>query len=1001
MGLEPIQQVAILVGASALALFMAMRFRQRAPASGAAPALTIVLREAGLGVLTGAFVALAALAAASAMPLDDPAQPAGAAESIDPAALACVLITLLLLCGERGRWTGHRLATLLAALVPWALVPEWGGTGAARLPVAQLGLASAALYRVLLSGAMFELIATKARTAAIEATGDGVIVVDREGRLLEANARGLQAYRSLTGSGAGQPAADGDEPHRLPERIRALLGQPKASHFCLRNGTEGVFEIWLCAADPLDRLRSSRSLVVRDISDRRREERHLQRLAHYDSLTGLPNRRLFVENLEAALRKAQTRRDEVALFYIDLDRFKEINDTLGHGAGDEMLRVVAERFRDHMATHYRAGLDGGRAATVARLGGDEFAVILPAVTGPRVIEQLAEELLDRLSEPMPIAEREITASGSIGIAVHPADGHEVETLVKHADSALYAAKRLGRRRFERYQPAFSREADRTRLIEQELRRAIERGELELHYQPKVDVETQTVHGFEALLRWKSDELGPVSPSEFIPVAEERGLIASIGAWCVEQACEQLRAWRDDGYDLVPIAVNVSSAQFIGSNLQHIVREALEASDVDPVLLELELTERLLLEDDEQTSRCLSDLKQMGVRIALDDFGTGYSALTYLSRFPLDVVKMDRDLLRDIETSESAAGIAAAVISMSHSLGLEVVAEGVDAEGQLTMLREMRCNLIQGFLYAPALRASDVARFLGRGGAPRPTVEPKSAPPLAPSSVESREREVEPEAWQETADPLDVFEPAEVVPTPRALILTRSGDDSLEPVATRLTRLGVEVSTLLTDSGPDAPSAVPDTAHQLVVTAPHGDLAAAGEILDELSSRDAHPAPSLLVVGDEPGAEQRARIREAGVRWVLWAPFDDADLGFLVDAAMHLGQGHDPGRTRARVPMDSMAWIRSGPRREVGVLSSLSRDGAFIEMSEPFEPGASIRIEFELEGGHVSTFATVLDHRANGQLVRNPGMGVSFYGLDPASRFAIREYVEANAAKYVP
>jgi diguanylate cyclase (GGDEF)-like protein len=545
MSLEPLHQIALLTGASALPLIMAIRFRKRRVGSGPATGWRRFAREGGLAVLTGGFVTLLAMAVKLAVSELGLSRALSANPGPDFLTIVCVVAILLLLCCERGRWVGHQPATVLAALVPWLLLTEWTAVSGASLPAAQLGLLSAVLYRVVLSGARSEQLAARARQAAVEATGDGVLVVDRSGALLEANPKGRAAFIDLARQRASRRTARTAQ-LMLPERICALLVKPEARHFSLRNESDRVYEIWLGPADPLDRSHSNRALVARDVSDRHRDERHLLRIAHYDSLTGLANRRLFIEQLERALREGGDRGAGVALLYIDLDRFKEINDTLGHGAGDELLRVLAGRFRDHLRAHYPPRLDGPTGAAVARLGGDEFAVILSEAVSQKSAETLAEHLLRSIAQPMSLGEREIASSGSIGIAVYPKDGDDVESLVKHADSALYAAKRLGRNRFEHYQPAFSREADRTRAIEQELRGAIARGEFELHYQPKVDVPSETVAGFEALLRWKNGELGSVGPAEFIPVAEERGLIAEIGAWCLQEACLQLRRWLDQG-----------------------------------------------------------------------------------------------------------------------------------------------------------------------------------------------------------------------------------------------------------------------------------------------------------------------------------------------------------------------------------------------------------------------------------------------------------------------
>ena len=490
-----------------------------------------------------------------------------------------------------------------------------------------------------------------------------------------------------------------------------MLDSPDEQHHVVRLGTEQRVEIWISEKIANTALFGIRGLAVRDVTAQERGQRHLVQLAHYDSLTGLGNRRLFVDRLEREIQKARDRTAKVALLYIDLDRFKDVNDTLGHGAGDDLLKTLARRFQKALEKPPEQ-LSETRSH-VYRLAGDEFAIIISRPDSVEHIEEVAQTVLNVIGEPMSVADHTIASSGSVGIALFPEHADDVEDLVKHADSALYVAKDLGRARFIFYEPSFSSEADRSHKIAQELRNAIANEELMLHYQPKVELETDTVEGFEALLRWYSAELGFVGPSEFIPVAEDRGMISEIGAWCLTEACRQIRVWQNAGFNVVPVSVNVSSAQFRDSDVSRIVSDALVEHDVHPSLLEIELTESLLLDDDENTGTALRDLRAIGVRVALDDFGTGYSALTYLNRFPLDVVKMDRGFLRDIEDSNAAAGIASAVISMSHSLGLDVIAEGVDSPPQAELLpcdgmrSDSRLLVFSGY---PKRRGDPVPRF---------------------------------------------------------------------------------------------------------------------------------------------------------------------------------------------------------------------------------------------------------------------------------------------------
>ena len=298
-------------------------------------------------------------------------------------------------------------------------------------------------------------------------------------------------------------------------------------------------------------------------------------------------------------------------------------------------------------------------STVARLSGDEFAIIASGIGGREEVDRIAQTLLERISAPITVDDRTISSSGSIGISIYPDHGGDVEDLVKAADAALYVAKEMGRARSVVYEEAFTTEAEQVRRIERELRHALGRGELHLHYQPKLDARSEVVVGFEALLRWFSPELGFVSPKNFIPIAEERGMICEIGAWCIEEACRQMRAWTDAGLEIVPVSVNVSSVQFAESDLERVITDALVRHQIDPHNFEIELTESLILEDNDTTALTLRDLRAIGVRVALDDFGTGYSALTYLNRIPLDTVKMDRGFLRGIEDDEAVEGVASA------------------------------------------------------------------------------------------------------------------------------------------------------------------------------------------------------------------------------------------------------------------------------------------------------------------------------------------------------
>jgi len=454
--------------------------------------------------------------------------------------------------------------------------------------------------------------------------------------------------------------------------------------------------------------------TIRDITEETRRREEIRQLADYDVLTGLPNRRLFQQRLEAAIANAREHGHTLALLYLDLDRFKAVNDTLGHRSGDELLQHVADLLKRHVRETDVVARGAGEDTevdeeAVSRLGGDEFTILLSRIQHPSDAGDVARRLLTILPTPVSIQGYEVSTTGSIGIAIFPGDGQDGELLLQHADLALYHAKDQGRSQHALFSPALTAAATRRLTLERKLRHALEQGDLALHYQPKFHARTGAVAGMEALLRWSDPELGSISPREFIPVAEETGLIVSLGAWVIARACDQNHAWQRAGLLAVPVAVNVSSRQFLRENMKETATRELQRSGLSPRFLEIEITESALLEDDEDVARTLGEFQAMGIRIALDDFGTGYSALSYLTKFPLDVLKMDRCLVRDIDNDPGAAGIARAVIAMAHAVKLEVVAEGVDAAEQANLLREFGCDAIQGFLYGAAVPPAEFER----------------------------------------------------------------------------------------------------------------------------------------------------------------------------------------------------------------------------------------------------------------------------------------------------
>ncbi|RNC73153.1 MAG: EAL domain-containing protein [Desulfuromonadales bacterium] len=448
--------------------------------------------------------------------------------------------------------------------------------------------------------------------------------------------------------------------------------------------------------------------IAHNITGRKRAEEEIRRLAYFDPLTGLPNRTLFQNRLDQTL--AGVRRDggESALLFLDLDRFKDVNDSLGHACGDLLLAAVADRLKE-------AVLPGD---FLARLGGDEFVVILAPPCAERCAADRSRDLLELLVHPFEIDDKEIFISTSIGIALFPGDGTDAETLFKHADMALYAAKEGGRNSFGFFSDEMNQRASERRIMEDSLRRAIHNDELFVEYQPQIDMRNGRIFGVETLLRWNHPEEGPIPPARFIPVAEETGLIRRIGEWVLRSACLQCRQWQEAGLPPVQVAVNVSGHQFNQPGFIEMIDQVLEETGIDPTHLELELTESTLMEGERDTIMTLIDLKVRGLHLAIDDFGTGYSSLSYLKHFPIDRVKIDRSFVRDIVSDLDNRAIVEAIIAMAHTLGLRVLAEGVEREEELELLRERNCDEVQGFFFDRPMPARDVAERLA---AQRPAV----------------------------------------------------------------------------------------------------------------------------------------------------------------------------------------------------------------------------------------------------------------------------------------
>jgi diguanylate cyclase (GGDEF)-like protein/PAS domain S-box-containing protein len=444
--------------------------------------------------------------------------------------------------------------------------------------------------------------------------------------------------------------------------------------------------------------------LITDITERIKAQAQLEFLAHHDALTRLPNRALFLERLNHALTRTHWTKRSLAVLFLDMDRFKNINDTLGHNIGDSALNVVAQRLVGCVR-------DGD---TVARLGGDEFTVLLEDLAIADDVPAIAQKIIEVLSQPFVTEGREFIITASIGISLYPGDGEDSGTLLRHADTAMYRAKEQGRNKYQFYSAEMSAKALEKYTLETSLRHALERGEFILYYQPQVSLTTGRIMGVEALLRWRHPELGLLQPLQFIPVAEETGLMKSIDEWVMETSCAQAKIWQSGCMIPLSLTVNLSSRTFSEPHLVEKVANVLNQTGMEPRLLELEITENIVMEHAKDTVERLGALSRMGIRLAIDDFGTGYSSLGYLKRFPIDTLKIDKSFVNDITTDEDDATIVTAIIAMGKSLQLRVVAEGVETKGQLTFLREQQCDGMQGYLFSRPVPAEEMTSLIKSG-----------------------------------------------------------------------------------------------------------------------------------------------------------------------------------------------------------------------------------------------------------------------------------------------
>ncbi|NJO15284.1 MAG: EAL domain-containing protein [Thioploca sp.] len=536
-----------------------------------------------------------------------------------------------------------------------------------------------------------------------------IILMNRIAREMAMIPTSTHSYGSCYQFSRGLSEGCGIANHRCPmEEVRKLGKTVTIEHeYQDIHGNHRVIEI---SAAPLWNTEGHLAGIIessRDITERERvrkklldNQSHLDYLAHHDTLTDLPNRLLFHERLQQAIVNAQANQSKVALLFLDLDRFKKVNDTLGHQVGDYLLKVVAQRLQTSV----------GQAGTVARLGGDEFTILIEGVQDIYPIAKIAQQIITELAHPFEVSHYEFYIGTSIGISLYPTDGQDVETLLKHADSAMYLAKAHGRGNYQFFTTELNRKAMRHLMLDTRLRKALEQEELQVFYQPQVDPSNGCIIGMEALVRWPYSQTEFISPAEFIPIAEEMGLIVPLGEWVLRTACTQTKIWQDEGLPL-RVAVNLSAQQFRQQNLLEKIMKILSETGLSPNYLELELTESIFLEGAEAAITLMNKMKKLGINLSLDDFGTGYSSLSYLKRFPLDNLKIAQEFVRDLTTDPCDVAIAEAIISLAKRLGLKIIAEGVETQEHLSFFQTHHCDLVQGYLFSRPLPASEFIQLL--------------------------------------------------------------------------------------------------------------------------------------------------------------------------------------------------------------------------------------------------------------------------------------------------
>ena len=542
--------------------------------------------------------------------------------------------------------------------------------------------------------------------AVVEQTSDGILLIDINTKIiLEANA----AYCNLAGYTcqeileltfydlvqADRETIDQQFEHLLTKKQYAIgESQHRRKDGSLLNVEVSTNLISYSGEDEV-------LVIVRDITQRKQAEATIHYQAFYDLLTGLPNRKMFNDQLSLALTNVHHSQTMLAVMFLDVDRFKTINDTLGHAVGDRLLQGFAERVKTCLR----------EKDTVSRWGGDEFTFLLPEISTSEDAAKIGQRILDTLKPAFYLEGHALHISSSIGIAIYPQDGEDAETLLRNADAALYRAKEHGRNNYRFYKPEMNAQASILLTLENRLHLALERGEFEVYYQPQVHINTGEIIGMEALVRWHHPEFGLISPAKFIPLAEENGLIVPIGEWVLEAACRQNKAWQDNGFRSLRVAVNLSPRQFQQPNIVTKVAQILEETGLSPHFLELEITESTIMQDVNFASEILHKLQGLGVHISIDDFGTGYSSLGYLKKFRFDKLKIDQSFVRDLSDNPQDTAIISAVITLGQGLNLKVVAEGVETQEQLELLRNLQSEEMQGYLFSHPLTADEATNFL--------------------------------------------------------------------------------------------------------------------------------------------------------------------------------------------------------------------------------------------------------------------------------------------------